>query len=68
VETPENVETSVKRPPFRKVLIQLVVLAAWTVALIALDRLTRGDGLALVVSLLGYGGYLAWYFWSHRYR
>jgi hypothetical protein len=61
------VETRVKRPPLRKLLIQLVVLGAWTTALIVIDK-TMGDGVVFVVSILGYGGYIAWYFWSHRYH
>jgi hypothetical protein len=61
------VEPTVERPPLRRVLIFLVVNAVWTAALVALDKL-EGDGIAAVVALLGYGGYLAWYFWSHRYQ
>jgi hypothetical protein len=61
------VETRVQRPPLRKLLLQLVVVGAWTTALIVIDK-TMGDGVSLVVGILSYGGYLAWYFWSNRYH
>jgi hypothetical protein len=67
VEPTDKVKTRVERPPFRKLLIQLIVVAAQTMALVVIDK-TMGDGIAFVVGFLGYGGYIAWYFWSHRYQ
>jgi hypothetical protein len=61
------VETRVQRPPLRKLLFQLVELGTWTTALIVIDK-AMGDGVAFVVAIVGYGGYIAWYFWSHRYQ
>jgi hypothetical protein len=66
VET-ESRERSVQRPPLRRLLIQLVVVAAWTTALIVIDK-TMGDGNAFGMAILGYGGFIAWWFWSNRYR
>jgi hypothetical protein len=67
VEKPETVEPSVQRPPLRKLLVQLIVVGAWTTALIVIDK-TLGDGIAFVVAILGYSGVIAWWFWSNRYR
>jgi hypothetical protein len=67
VEETESKEPSVQRPPLRKVLVLLVDNGGWTAAIIALGKLTN-DVVAAFVALLGYGGYLAWYFWSHRYH
>jgi hypothetical protein len=61
------VEPSVQRPPLRTLLVNLVVLGGWTTAIVVLDK-AAGDAVAAVVSFLGYGGYIAWYFWSHRYH
>ena len=60
-------EPRIQRPPLRKLLVQLVALAAWTTALIVIDK-SMGDGVAFVVAIVAYGGYLGWYFWRHRYR
>jgi hypothetical protein len=60
-------QPSGRRPPVRTVLVSLIVLAGWPAALIALDKVTN-DVVAAIVAILGYGGYLAWYFWSHRYQ
>lgn len=63
----ESVVPRVQRPPLRKLLVQMVVLGAWTTALIVIDK-TMGDGIAFVVAILGYGGVIAWWIWSNRYR
>jgi hypothetical protein len=63
----ERGEPSVRRPPLRKVLIQLIVIGAQTVALVVIDK-TLGDGIAFAVAFLGYGGVIAWWFWSNRYH
>jgi hypothetical protein len=47
--------------------VSLIALAGWPAALIALDKVTN-DVVAAIVAILGYGGYIAWYFWSHRYQ
>ena len=67
MEKPESVGPSAKRPPLRKLLIQLIVVGAQTTALVLIDK-TLGDGIAFVVAILGYGGVIAWWFWSNRYR
>lgn len=63
----ERAEPSVRRPPLRKVLIQLIVVGAQTAALVVIDK-TLGDGIAFAVAFLGYSGLIAWWFWSHRYQ
>jgi hypothetical protein len=67
MEETESSEPRAQRPPLRTVLVSLIAIAGWPVALIALDKATS-DAVAVVVALLGYGGYIAWYFWSHRYQ
>jgi hypothetical protein len=63
----ERERPTVERPPLRKLLVQLIVVGAQTAAIVVIDK-TLGDGIAFVVAFLGYGGYIAWYFWSHRYQ
>ncbi|HXB04134.1 MAG TPA: hypothetical protein VNY77_04600 [Candidatus Angelobacter sp.] len=43
------------------------MIGAQTVALVVIDK-TLGDGIAFAVAFLGYGGVIAWWFWSNRYH
>jgi hypothetical protein len=54
----------VQRPTLRGVIGIFGVIAALQV----FNLVTHDDVLTAVVTFLICGGYVAWYFWSHRYH
>jgi hypothetical protein len=58
------VPPSVQRPTLRGVIGIFGVIAALQV----FNLITHDDVLTAVVTFVICGGYVAWYFWSHRYQ
>jgi hypothetical protein len=54
----------VQKPTLRSVVAIFGVIAAVQI----FDLVTRDDVLTAVLTMAICGGYLAWFFWTHRYQ
>jgi hypothetical protein len=53
-----------RRPTLGEVIRIYAVIAV----IVAFNLITHDDVFTAVIALVICGGYLAWYFWSHRYQ
>jgi hypothetical protein len=60
--------TTVQRPPLRKALTDAIRIFGVLAALIVFDKVTGDDVLTAVLTMVVCGGYVAWFFWTHRYQ